>query len=161
MFTFVCQVSMRAAWGSLLIILLCSCIPESRSGDVYSRDQARVTNTVHYGTLLRVQDVTIEGTNTGMGTLAGGAMGGALGSAVGSGSGQTIAIVGGAILGGLAGSAVEKDVTTDAGVELEVQLDNGEILLVVQEKDSEFRAGQRVRVLKDSEGTTRVRTDTP
>ena len=120
-----------------------------------------MTNTVQYGTLVRVEDVTIEGTNTGLGTLAGGALGGALGSAVGSGSGKTIAIVGGAILGSLAGSNVEKDVTGEAGVELEVQLDNGEILMVVQEKDVELKVGERVRVVKDSKGTTRVRPGTP
>lgn len=161
MFTFFCHISLKGILGGLLILLICSCLPESRSGDVYSRDQARVTNTVQYGTLVRVEDVTIEGTNTGLGTLAGGALGGALGSAVGSGSGKTIAIIGGAILGSLAGSTVEKDVTTEAGIELEVQLDNGEILMVVQEKDVELKVGERVRVVKDSNGTTRVRPGAP
>jgi len=58
------------------------CFPESRSGNVYTRDQARTSQSVNYGTILRVDLVTIEGTQTGMGTVAGGAMGGALGSAV-------------------------------------------------------------------------------
>jgi hypothetical protein len=39
-----------------------------------------------------------------LGTLGGAAAGGALGSTVGSGSGRTAAIVGGALLGGIAGN---------------------------------------------------------
>lgn len=140
-----------------LILLLSACMPESRSGNVYSRDQARTSHSVYYGTILRVQEVTIEGTQTGAGTIAGGVMGGALGSAVGSGAGRTIATAGGAILGGLAGSAIEKGATTATGVELEVELDSGELLLVVQEKDSIYQVGDRVRVIKDARGTTRVR----
>ncbi len=142
---------------TMAVLLLSACMPESRSGNVYSRDQARVAHTVYYGTILRVEEVTLEGTNTGAGTLAGGAMGGALGSAVGGGSGRTIATVGGAILGGIAGTAAEKGMTTQVGVELEVELDNGELLAIVQEKDAIYNVGDRVRVLRDSRGAARVR----
>jgi outer membrane lipoprotein SlyB len=153
---------MRTFVGSLIAsllaaVLLAGCFPESRSGNVYTRDQARTSQSVNYGTVLRVDLVTIEGTQTGMGTVAGGAMGGALGSAVGGGSGRTIATVGGAIVGGIAGSAIEKGATTVQGVELEVQLDNGELLVVVQENDAVYKVGDRIRVIRDSQGTTRVR----
>jgi outer membrane lipoprotein SlyB len=153
---------MRTFVGSLITFLVAACLlagcfPESRSGNVYTRDQARTSQSVNYGTILRVDLVTIEGTQTGMGTVAGGAMGGALGSAVGGGSGRTIATVGGAIVGGIAGSAIEKGATTVQGVELEVQLDNGELLVVVQENDAVYKVGDRIRVLRDSQGTTRVR----
>ncbi len=141
----------------LSALLLSACMTESRSGKVYSRDQARVTHSVYYGTILSVADVTIEGTNTGTGTFAGGAMGGVLGNAVGNGTGRAIATVGGAIVGGLAGSAIEKSATTSAGVELEVELDNGELLAIVQEKDALYNVGDRVRVLRDARGTARVR----
>jgi len=156
------EFAMRIYLGSLIVsavavCLLAGCAPESRSGNVYTRDQARTSQSVNYGTVLRVDLVTIEGTQTGAGTLAGGAMGGALGSAVGGGSGRTIATVGGAIVGGLAGAAIEKGVTTAQGVELEVQLDNGELLVVVQENDAVYKVGDRIRVLRDSKGTTRVR----
>lgn len=141
----------------LSTILLTACMQDSRSGKVYSRDQARVTHSVYYGTILRVEDVVIEGTSEGAGTLAGGAMGGVLGSTIGGGSGRAIGAVGGAILGGLAGAAVEKDLTTTQGVELEVELDNGELLAIVQEKDAEYRVGDHVRVLRDAKGNSRVR----
>lgn len=141
----------------LTTMLLSACMTESRSGSVYSRDQARVSHSVYYGTILRVTEVTIEGTNSGVGTLAGGAMGGVLGNTVGGGSGRAIATVGGAVLGGLAGSAIEKGVTTSVGVELEVELDNGELLAIVQEKDALYNVGDRVRILRDARGTARVR----
>lgn len=141
----------------LLSTVLSACTQSSRSGNVYSRDQARVTHSVYYGTIQRVEDVVIEGDSEGLGTLAGGAMGGALGSGVGGGSGKTIAVVGGAILGGLVGSATEKEISTRQGVELEVKLDNGEILAIVQEKDTEYRVGDHVRVLRDARGNARVR----
>lgn len=148
-----CRIALAVVAG----LFLNACMPESRFGDVYTRDQARVSHSVYYGTILRVADVTIEGTSSGAGTIAGGAMGGALGSAVGGGAGRTIATVGGAIVGGIAGSAIEKSATTTAGVELEVELDNGELLAIVQEKDAVYNVGDRVRVLKDARGTTRVR----
>lgn len=153
------QLKMLGLFAVLLVValLMSACAQSSRSGNVYSRDQARVTHSVYYGTILRVEDVTIEGSGSGMGTLAGGAMGGALGSAVGGGSGRTISVVGGAILGGIAGSAVEKEATTRAGVELEVELDNGELLAIVQEKDAIYSVGDRVRVLRDASGNARVR----
>ena len=138
------------------LLLLTGCM-ESRAGNVYTRDQARTSQSVNYGTILRVELVTIEGSQSGAGTLAGGAMGGVLGSAVGSGSGRAIATVGGAILGGAAGAAAEKGLTTAQGVELEVELDNGELLVVVQENDAVYRVGDRVRVLRDNKGTTRIR----
>jgi len=143
--------------GAAAVLLILSACAPSTSGKVYSRDQARTSQSVYYGTILRVEEVTIEGTQSGAGTLAGGALGGVAGSAVGSGTGRSLAIVGGAIAGAMAGSAVEKGATTQVGVELEVELDNGEIIAVVQEKDDEYRVGDRVRILKDSRGTTRVR----
>ena len=142
---------------AMVSLLLSGCTTESRSGNIYSRDQARTSHSVYYGTILRVEDVTIEGSSSGMGTLAGGAVGGVLGSTVGGGTGRTLSTVGGAIAGGLTGSAIEKGATTSAGVELEVELDNGELLVVVQEKDTVYRVGDRVRILKDARGTTRVR----
>jgi len=131
----------------------------SRSGKVYSRDQARVVHTVERGTIESLKLVKIEGTKTPVGVVAGGATGAVLGSTVGRGSGKTIATVVGAIVGGLAGSAVEEKVTEKDGLEITVKLNNGETLVIVQEADEELRDGMRVRVLSGSDGTTRVRPE--
>ncbi|WP_148896983.1 outer membrane lipoprotein [Geothermobacter ehrlichii] len=144
------------ALGIVLALILVGCAP-STSGKVYSRDQTRISHSVYYGTVLRAEPVTIEGTQSGAGTLAGGALGGVLGSSVGSGSGRSLAVVGGAIAGAVAGSIAEKKATTVPGIELEVELDNGEIIVVVQEADDVYRVGDRVRVIKDARGTTRIR----
>lgn len=141
----------------LVMLLMTACQPASRSGQVYSRDQAMTSHSVYYGTVLRVNDVTIEGSQSGVGAVAGGVMGGVLGSTIGGGSGRNVATAAGAIAGAGIGSAAEKNMTTKAGVELEIELDSGQLIVVVQEKDDVYAVGDRVRVLKDAKGTTRVR----
>lgn len=141
----------------LIIFFIAGSCASSRSGEVYSRDQARKTHTVQLGTVELVKSVKIEGTKTPLGTLAGAAAGGALGSTIGSGSGKTVAVVLGAIAGGAAGSAVEEQATKKDGLEITVKLDNGKVISVVQEADIPFSVGERVRILKGPDGTTRVR----
>ena len=43
------------------------------------------------------------------------------------------------------------------GLEIEVELDNGDLLVVVQEKDDEFAVGDRIRVIRAPNGVVRVR----
>ncbi|MCG8567735.1 MAG: glycine zipper 2TM domain-containing protein [Desulfobacterales bacterium] len=138
-----------------LLLMLTSCI-SSRSGQVYSRDQARVAQTVVNGTVESVRTVTIEGTQTPVGTVAGGVLGGVLGSTIGDGSGQAVATVAGALAGAVAGSAAEEKFTQKQGLEIVVQKDNGGSVLVVQEADIPFAPGDRVRVITGPDGTTRV-----
>ena len=149
--------NVRIGFMSLIICFIAVSCASSRSGEVYSRDQARKTHTVQLGTVEFVNPVKIEGTKSPVGTLAGAAAGGALGSTIGSGSGKTVATVLGAIAGGVAGSAVEEQVTKKDGLEITVKLDNGEVISVVQEADIPFSVGERVRILKGPDGTTRVR----
>jgi len=146
---------------SYFVIILLLCIAagcaSSRSGKVYSRDQARASHSVYFGTVLQIEEVLIEGSQSGAGALLGGALGAAAGHTIGGGTGRTLATVGGAVGGAVAGSAVEKKATNKTGLEIMVELDNGEIISVVQEKDHVFAVGDRVRILKGPDGTTRVR----
>jgi len=79
------EVAMRTFLGSLITGavaagLLAGCmLPESRSGNVYTRDQARTSQSVNYGTILRVDLVTIEGTQTGAGRWPAGPWAGGVG----------------------------------------------------------------------------------
>ena len=68
-----------------------------------------------------------------------------------------LATTGGALAGSAAGSAAEGNMATRAALELEVEMDDGRILVVVQEKDDEFAVGDRVRLIKAQDGTLRVR----
>lgn len=128
----------------------------SRSGKVYSRDHARQVQTVENGTVQSVKEVIIEGTKTPVGTAAGAVTGGVLGSTVGKGSGRKIATVLGALAGAAAGTAAEEGLTRRQGLEIVVEKDNGQTIVVVQEADVMLTAGDRVRIIRASDGTTRV-----
>ncbi|OGR31827.1 MAG: hypothetical protein A2091_12175 [Desulfuromonadales bacterium GWD2_61_12] len=136
--------------------LLAGC-SNSQSGRVYTREQAKMSHNVIYGTVQRVEPVTIEGTKSGLGAVGGGIAGGILGSTIGGGRGSALIAVGGAIAGAVAGSAAEEKMTTRPGVELEVHLEGGGVLLVVQGVDETFAVGDRVRVMQGADGSTRVR----
>lgn len=148
---------MRAATlGLVLGALVLGGCASGLGGGTYERGEARRAMSVQYGVVESVRSVRLEGTKSPVGTVAGAAVGGVAGSTVGGGSGRAIATVIGAVAGGVAGAAIEEGATRSAGVEVTVQLDNGQLLAVVQEDEGEnFRNGERVRVLRDGR-TTRV-----
>jgi outer membrane lipoprotein SlyB len=127
----------------------------SKSGSVYSRDDARREQSVRMGVLESVRSVSIEGTKSPVGAGAGAVAGGVGGSMIGSGRGSAVAAVAGAVVGGLIGAAAEEGLTRRQGVELTVRLDNGEMVAIVQEADETFKPGERVRLLSVN-GQTRV-----
>ena len=140
---------------AVLVVTVSGCA-SSRSGQVYSRDEARQVQTVETGTVESVRQVAIEGTKTPIGTVAGGVAGGVLGSTVGGGSGRTVATVVGALVGAAAGTAAEEGITRKPGLEIVVKKDNGQTIVVVQEDDVLISAGDRVRIITAQDGTTRV-----
>lgn len=127
----------------------------SQSGSSYERSQTRGEQSVRLGVVESVRNVTIEGTKSGVGAVAGAAVGGIGGSSVGGGKGSTVGAVVGAVLGGLAGNAIEDSTTKQAGIEITVKLDNGQLTAITQAADEVFRPGERVRILSGS-GVTRV-----
>ena len=146
--------SKRLIAGLLLPLALAGCAA-SRSGDVYTRDQARQEMHVRTGVVESVREVTMEGTKSGAGTVAGAAIGGVAGSTLGRGRGSIVGAVVGAVAGGVAGSAIEESAMKKNALEITVRLDGGALIAIVQENDAIFRPGDRVRVLSGS-GSTRV-----
>lgn len=140
----------------LLIGALLAGCASSKSGQVYSRDEARQAMTVQLGVVEFVKEVKVEGTKSGLGTAAGGVIGGVAGSTVGGGRGSTLAALGGAIGGAIVGTVAEERLGRFDGLEITVKLDNGNAIAVVQEKDMMFSVGDRVRVLTTRSGTARV-----
>jgi outer membrane lipoprotein SlyB len=138
----------------ILSAMLAACA-SSNSGSVYSREEARKVQTVKMGTVESVRQVKLEGTKSPVGTVGGAAVGGIAGSTIGNGKGSAIAAVLGAVVGGLAGSAAEEGLTRKDGIEITVKLDSGTMVAVVQEADEEFHPGDKVRLLENG-GTTRV-----
>jgi outer membrane lipoprotein SlyB len=144
----------RIVVAAVAAVTLAGCA-SSKSGSVYSREDARQEQTVRMGVVESVRSVTIEGTKTPIGAIAGGAIGGIGGSAIGSGRGSAVAAVAGAVAGGLLGAAAEEGLTRQEGVEITVRLDNGELRAIVQTADEPFKPGERVRLLSVN-GQTRV-----
>ena len=136
--------------------LLAGCAAPGLGGGNYARAQARGEQSVRLGLVENVRDVVIDARDTGTGTLAGAAIGGLAGSTVGGGyKANAAGAIAGAVVGGLIGSNVEKSANDRRGVEVTVRLESGKLIAITQEKDEEFRVGDRVRILS-GQGATRV-----
>ncbi len=131
----------------------------SQTGSSYSSSQTREAMTVELGVITQLNDAKIEDDPEGLGLLSGGVVGGILGSGIGGGSGRIFAIAGGALVGALAGTGIEKALKTKDAQEIMVELDSGKTIVVVQQIDSAeiLAVGDRVRVLSAFDGSTRVR----
>jgi outer membrane lipoprotein SlyB len=146
---------LRLALAALAVPAVLAGCATSKSGDVYSRDEALREQTVRLATVESVRPVTIQGTRSGIGAAAGGIAGGVAGSGVGQGRGSAVASVLGAVAGGVVGQAAEEGATRKPGVEITVRLQSGELRAIVQEETDKFVPGQKVRLLT-SGGVTRV-----
>jgi outer membrane lipoprotein SlyB len=155
----VSKVNVRLALGGALlasVVLVSGCAKPSASANVYTYGQAQRDQVVRNGTVVNVRPITLQNDRTsGAGVIAGGAVGGVMGSTVGGGTGRTLAVLGGAILGALAGDAVEDRVGKKDGLEITVRLDNGETRVIAQEADVPLVLNQRVQVVSGA-GPTRV-----
>ena len=136
---------------------LLGCQPGSQGSKTYKPGQAQQAMSVYYGTVLNVADVQIQHEESGAGAVGGAVVGGIVGSTIGGGSGSTLATTAGALGGAAAGSAAERSRAMRPGVEIELELDDGRIMVVVQEKDDEYVVGDRVRLIESGDGTMRVR----
>lgn len=151
------KIKQFAFWGAVVTIAtLIGCAQPGLGGGNYTRGQVRGEQSVRVGTVENVRDVVIDARDTGTGTLAGAAIGGVAGSTVGGGSrANAVGAIAGAVVGGIIGNAVEKNNNDRRGVEVTVRLEGGKLIAITQEKDEEFRVGDRVRILS-GQGTTRV-----
>jgi outer membrane lipoprotein SlyB len=139
---FLAIVSVMAAVATLG---LTACGP-SNTNTTYTAGSIGVAAQVRYGTILAMRPVQIAGSQSGVGGLAGTVAGGALGSTIGGDwRARTVAAVGGAVVGGLAGSAVEKGATQGQAVEFTIRPDGGGAdFTVVQSNELAFQPGERV-----------------
>lgn len=112
------------------------------------------------GTVLKVRQVTVKGSEslggntTGM--AVGGLAGGVVGHQFGKGKGNLATTVGGALLGATAGAFAEDALKTQNGLEYTVKLKDGRLKTVVQGVDNPIAAGQRVLLYIYSTGRSRV-----
>ncbi len=136
--------------------LLAGCASRGLGGGDYTRSQTRGEMNVRLGTVETVRDVVIDANNSGTGVLAGAALGGVAGSTLGRGDKASAAgAIAGAVIGGIVGAATEKSANDRKGIEVTVKLEGGKLVAITQEKDEEFKVGDKVRILS-GQGVTRV-----
>ncbi len=140
-----CLLLAAAGWG-------CA----STSGKSYKPGEARQAQTIQHGTILALNEATIEQDSTMLGPAMGGAAGGVVGSTIGGGKGRILGAVGGAAVGALAGALAEKAVRTEKAYEFTIELEDGKAISVVQAIDDDYVVGDKVRVLTGAGGKVRV-----
>jgi outer membrane lipoprotein SlyB len=126
------------------------------SPDVVQRNEAQRMSQVQDATVLSVRAVTIDGSQSGTGALTGGVVGGIAGSTRSHGAEQAVIGVVGAVAGAVIGNTIERASTKEDGVEVLVQLRNGERRSVVQGKGNETLNPGDAVILVTSGGKTRV-----
>jgi outer membrane lipoprotein SlyB len=117
-----------------------------------SRQQVNQVRHIEYGTVQKTDVVVVAGQNTVLGTYGGGATGAAAAGDVGHGVGTDLARVGGAVVGAVAGQAVEEVVTRKSGLMMTIKLENGGTVVVTQEAPPVFNVGDRVAVISGPGG---------
>ena len=130
-----------------LIFLLSACTQPGQSQYGFA-DVGKVT-VVKFGVIEDERPVDITGQNTGTGAAGGAAAGAIAGSAIGQGRGSLLALVGGAIIGGIAGHMTEQALQDRKGIEYTIDLDLGETVTVVQniqKEDAPLAIGARCKV---------------
>lgn len=134
-----------ASIGSLLATLAgCS---QNYSPNVYAAAAAQQANVVDRGVIVGVRAVKISSSGT-VGAITGGAAGGVAGAHAGSGPFvSALGAIGGTLLGGLAGSAVEKTTNDVKAYEYIVQEPSGKLLSVTQTDKTPFTIGTHVLVI--------------
>ena len=126
------------------------------SPDVIKREDAQRMSNVLDGIVLSTRDVTVDGSQSGVGTVAGGVVGGVAGSTVGKGKGAIVGGVIGAVAGGVAGNVIERGTTREDAVEILVQLKGGERRAIVQAKGAEVLTAGDAVIIVTTGGKARV-----
>lgn len=134
----------KPAVALLLVAGLAACAPANTNTTYSSADVGR-TASVTYGQIVSMRGVNVQGGQTGVGTLGGAALGGVAGSFIGGGGRMNaLGAIGGAIVGGIAGTAVENSASSGNAVEFIIREDSGNTIAVVQTNEENFRPGDRV-----------------
>lgn len=139
----------------VLASVLAGCATPPQSSSVYNYYQTQNEQFVRTGTVESIRNVSIVNPERGVGTVGGAALGGLAGSNIGGGKGEAAGAIVGALAGGLLGQRIEQSANTKPGLEITVRLDTGELVAITQTADEQFRPGERVRLLSNG-ATTRV-----
>ncbi|MDI1320290.1 MAG: hypothetical protein PSW75_08890 [bacterium] len=146
----------KLLFGSLLtgvILLGTGCtIPSSTA--VVPSSQANQLQTAELGTIVKVNNVAIEGRRTSLGQYGGAVIGGAAAVPKGgiTSKGGALAAAGASVAGAIIGESVEEYATRKRAQEITVQLKNGDLVTIVQAAPPDFAVGDHVQVMHSPAG---------
>lgn len=140
----------RLPWGrvlscSLLLAAFSGCGP-NYSPDTYASNAVQQANKVEQGIIVGVRNVGVSASGT-VGTVTGAAAGGIAGAQAGAGPVSALTALGGSLVGGLAGSAVEHASADTQAFEYIVRKPNGDLVSVTQKDKSPLAIGTHVLVI--------------
>ena len=158
---------------AIVMVFLISC-GIGNTNTTYTRGQIGRQGKTSVGRIVAMTQVDIAGTDSGIGTGVGAVSGALVGGAltapshhhrygyhhhrasVGRQTVGALGVIGGAVVGGVAGNMAEKAITKDTAFEFLVEKPDGSVVTVVQTNELGLREGDKV-VLIDIDGTTRIR----
>ena len=98
------------------------------------------------GTVVAISAVRQEGHGTGVGAVGGAVVGGLVGNQFGGGVGRGAMTVLGAVGGGFAGNAVEKNIRSTTAYSVHVRLESGKSRYFTYHEAPPFQQGERVHI---------------
>jgi outer membrane lipoprotein SlyB len=131
--------------AALLMWGLAGCGP-SYSPDTYASNAVQQANPVQQGVIVGVRNVGVSAAGT-VGTVTGAAAGGIAGSQAVPSPISAFTALGGSLVGGIAGSAVEHTTADTTAFEYIVRKVNGDLVSVTQKDKTPLGLGQKVLVI--------------
>lgn len=138
------------AYGALVLLSAACTFP----GKTIPSSQVGQLQKTSIATVIRVNDVVIDGQKTILGQYGGAVMGGAMARPSGgiSGRGDAIMTAAASIAGAVAGQAVEEVATRKKAQEITVEMKNGDVYTIIQEDPPRYRVGDKVYVISGPNG---------
>jgi outer membrane lipoprotein SlyB len=133
----------------LVLASLSGCGP-SYSPDTYAANAAQQANKVDQGVIVGVRNVGISAAGT-VGTVTGAAAGGIAGSQAVPAPASAFTALGGALVGGIAGAAVEHATSDTTAYEYIVRKTAGDLVSVTQKDKTPLVLGEKVLVIAGSQ----------
>ncbi len=139
-----------------LLLTTTSCASHYSNNSTYKPSQFHQLQTIQYGEITGLNSVPISNKDGTVATVVGGITGLAIGNLFGSGRGKKAATIVGGLGGALLGNRWAKSRQRQHGVEINIRLDNGSQVSLLQDSGESFRVGQRVKLIQQSNGNARV-----
>ena len=131
---------------AIIVFLQTNC--SLHSGSIYGREEMGQPQSFSKGVIVSVREVSIKGTQSGVGAVAGAVAGGLAGSKVsGDQTISAIGAIGGAVVGGLVGAKTEELIMQGNASEFVIQPDVGELFISIQVNEEGLKTGERVMII--------------